>query len=218
MIPTGVRFVDDNGRPFQVISQEPAISDGRFITVALFATDAVTIGEHLTVNAGVRFDHGRAIIRICGASTRKVGKRETSSTALERSMADECAGRLPNDRPHMLRVMTTVEMPLDFSIAANFQQFTGKRWAATAQITLPQGDQRVLLESRGSRRLSSQSLLDVRLSKRLQVGGIGRIELLVDILNALSDTAEEELATDNLFSPNFAQPTVFMDPVERWSA
>lgn len=31
-------------------------------------------------------------------------------------------------------------------------------------------------------------------------------------MNALGDTAEEALATDNLFSPNFGQPTVFVDP------
>jgi hypothetical protein len=34
----------------------------------------------------------------------------------------------------------------------------------------------------------------------------------LDVLNALNDTAEEALATDNLFSPNFSHPTVFMDP------
>lgn len=44
-------------------------------------------------------------------------------------------------------------------IAANAQHVSGKPWAATAQIALPQG-----------------------------------------------------LATDNLFSPNFGQPIVFMDP------
>jgi hypothetical protein len=32
------------------------------------------------------------------------------------------------------------------------------------------------------------------------------------VLNALNDTAEEGLATDNLFSPNFGQGTVFVDP------
>ena len=35
---------------------------------------------------------------------------------------------------------------------------------------------------------------------------------MVDVLNALNDTAEEGLATDNLFSPNFGQATVFVDP------
>lgn len=39
-----------------------------------------------------------------------------------------------------------------------------------------------------------------------------RIELLVDVLNALDDTAEEGLATDNEFSQNFGQPAAFVDP------
>ena len=122
-------------------------------------------------------------------------------------------GRLPNDRPHMFRVMGRVDVPrTGLVIAANLQHFSGKPWAATAQLSLPQGSQRVLLEPRGSRRLSSQSLLDLRVSRTFAFGGVGRIELLLDVLNALNDTAEEGLATDNLFSPNFGQPTVFMDP------
>ena len=44
------------------------------------------------------------------------------------------------------------------------------------------------------------------------IGGVGRIELLLDVLNALNDTAEEALASDNLFGPTFGQGTVFMDP------
>jgi len=58
----------------------------------------------------------------------------------------------------------------------------------------------------------SSSILDVRLSRTIHFGGAGRIELLLDVLNALNDTAEEALASDTLFSPNFNRPTVFMDP------
>ena len=122
-------------------------------------------------------------------------------------------GILPNDRPHMFRVMGSVDVPgTGLVFAANFQHFSGKPWAASAQVALPQGDQRILLEQRGSRRLSSQSLLDMRLSRTIAVGGIRRIELLVDVLNVLNDTAEEGLATDNLYSPTFGQSTVFLDP------
>jgi hypothetical protein len=32
------------------------------------------------------------------------------------------------------------------------------------------------------------------------------------VLNVLNKKAEEELATDNLFSSTFGRPTVFMDP------
>ena len=70
----------------------------------------------------------------------------------------------------------------------------------------------LLLEPRGSRRLSTQSLLDLRVSRPISFGKMGRIELLVDVLNALNHTAEEGLATDNLFSSTFGQPTAFMDP------
>jgi hypothetical protein len=123
-------------------------------------------------------------------------------------------GRLPNDRPHMFRVMGSVDVArTGFVVAANLQVSSGKPWAATGQVSLPQNtEQRILLEPRGSRRLSSQSLLDVRVSRAIAFGGAGRIELLMDLLNALNDTAEESVATDNLFSANFGQPTAFVDP------
>ena len=122
-------------------------------------------------------------------------------------------GRLPNDRPHMLRVMGSVDVPrTGLAVAANVQHFSGKPWAATAQIALPQGDQRIFIEPRGSRRLSSQTLVDVRLSRPMSFGGSTRVELLVDVLNVLNDSAEEGIATDNLFSLNFGQPTAFVDP------
>jgi hypothetical protein len=122
-------------------------------------------------------------------------------------------GRLANDRPHMLRAMGSVDVPRSgFVLAANLQYFSGKPWASTALVSLPQNaQQRILLEPRGSRRLSSQTLLDLRVSRPISLGG-ARIELMLDVLNALNDTAEEALATDNLFSANYAQPTVFMDP------
>ena len=60
IIPTGVRFVDNNGQPFQAVSRDPAISGGQFVTFAAFATDTATIGDRLTINAGVRYDHNRA--------------------------------------------------------------------------------------------------------------------------------------------------------------
>jgi len=41
---------------------------------------------------------------------------------------------------------------------------------------------------------------------------VGRVELILDVLNALNETAEEGVATDNLFSPNFGQAVAFVDP------
>ena len=121
-------------------------------------------------------------------------------------------GLLPNDRPQAFRLTSAVTLPWRIAVAGNLQYFSGKPWAASTQMTLPQGTQRILIEPRGSHRLSSQTLLDLRVSKMLPVGPAGRVELLFDVLNALNSTAEESLATDNLFSPNFGVPTVFVDP------
>ena len=136
----------------------------------------------------------------------------TTSFGRDPNSLTNATGLLPNDRPHAFRLTSAVNAPWGISIAGNLQQFSGKPWAATTQMSLPQGDQRILIETRGSHRLSSQALLDIRVSKALAIGRTRRVELLFDVLNALNSTAEESLATDTLFSPNFKQPTVFVDP------
>ena len=64
----------------------------------------------------------------------------------------------------------------------------------------------------GTCRLSSQTLVDLRVSRTITLGESTRVELLLDVLNALNDTAEEGLATDNLVSPNFGLGSAFIDP------
>ena len=123
------------------------------------------------------------------------------------------AGTLQSDRTHALRLMGSVAVPrTGLVFATNLQYLTGLPWAATTQIALPQGLTRILLETPGTRRLSSQTLLDLRLSHGFELAGKGRIELLFDVLNALNSTAEELLADDNVFSQNFARPSVYVDP------
>jgi len=121
-------------------------------------------------------------------------------------------GRLPNDRPHVFRTTGSANLPFGLLAAANFQYFTGRPWAATAQVTLPQGSQRILVEPRGGHRLASQSLLDLRLSKSVHLGGAGSVDILLDVLNALNDTAEEAVQTDNVLAATFGRATQFMDP------
>ena len=122
-------------------------------------------------------------------------------------------GLLPNDRPHVLRMTGVVHVPLGIVVSANLQHFSGKPWAATAQVPLgAQGSQRILLEQRGERRLSSQSILDLRVSKRLPLGDAGSLELLLDVLNALDGTAEEALVSDVLAATTFGVARSFVDP------
>ena len=45
IIPTGIRYVDNGGQPFQAISSAPSIAGGVFITAAGFVSDAITLGR-----------------------------------------------------------------------------------------------------------------------------------------------------------------------------
>ena len=60
VIPTGVRFVDNGGQPFQAVSRAPSNEGGVSLTASGFVADTITRGG-LTINAGLRFDHSRAI-------------------------------------------------------------------------------------------------------------------------------------------------------------
>jgi len=141
----------------------------------------------------------------------------------DRNDLTNARGRLPNDRPHMFRLMGSVNVPrTGMMLAGNLQYATGKPWAAVAQFTgLPQGGaQRVLLEPRGSRRLPSQTVLDVRVSRTIRFGALGRAELILDVLNALNSTAFESVDTDVLYTVTptlqtlrtIGQGNVFIDP------
>ena len=127
-------------------------------------------------------------------------------------------GQLPNDRPHVLRVTGSADVPrTGLLFAATFQHFTGKPWATAASVRLEGSDRRILLEPRGAQRLSSQSLLDVRLSRIFQLGARATVHLMIDVLNVLNDSAEESLVSDVALTetrtnPTFGIASVFMDP------
>jgi hypothetical protein len=122
-------------------------------------------------------------------------------------------GRLPNDRPHMVRVMTSVDVPrTGFVVAANLQHLSGKPWAMTALVNPNETVRPVLIEPRGTRRLSSQTLLDIRVSRTLRFSDVGRVELSLDVLNLLNDTAEESIMSASYDAANLGQPDIFIDP------
>lgn len=78
-------------------------------------------------------------------------------------------------------------------------------------MSLPQGLTRMLLETPGTRRVSSQTLMDVRLSRAIEPAPETRIELLLDVFNTFNSTPEERLADDHL-QPEFRTTQRVVDP------
>jgi outer membrane receptor protein involved in Fe transport len=153
------------------------------------------------------------------ASGRGAGSAQNSSTPTFLSFGQDpndltnATGNLPNDRTHMFRAQGWGEIPkIAVLVGVNYQYFTGKPWTGHAPVILPQGGKLINVEPRGSQRLSSQSLLDLRLSKIFRFNQKTRLELILDVLNLLNDDAEQSVATENVFSPNFAEGVLFVPP------
>jgi len=116
--------------------------------------------------------------------------------------------------------MGSIDIPgTGLAVSGSFGYFSGKPWAAAAQVALPQNTlQRILIEPRGARRLPSQALLDLRVSRPVTLGRLGRVDLLLDVLNLLDATAAEGLVSDILATetvarnPDFAKANAFVDP------
>jgi hypothetical protein len=108
--------------------------------------------------------------------------------------------------------MTSVDVRrIGLVVAANLQHFSGKPWARTALVN-PNNAGPVLIEPRGTRRLSSQTLLDVRISRAFRFSTVGRIDLCLDVLNILNDTAEESIGSAVYDAATVGQPDIFIDP------
>ena len=113
----------------------------------------------------------------------------------------------------MFRAMTAVDVPrTGFVVAANLQYLSGKPWAKTALINPNEPARPVLIEPRGTERLSSQTLLDLRISRPFRLHDVGRVELRLDVLNLLNDTAEESIRSDVYNAATMGQANIFIDP------
>ena len=55
-------------------------------------------------------------------------------------------------------------------------------------------------------------MLDFRVSRAFRLGGTGRVELRLDVLNALNDTAEESIRSDVYSDPAVGLANIFIDP------
>lgn len=121
-------------------------------------------------------------------------------------------GRLVGERPHMMRIQGSTTVVGDTFLAASFQYLSGKPWAAETRVQLPHGFRRILVAEPGSQRLSSQKILDVRVSKVFRFDTAGKLEILVDILNALDDSSEQTVRSQNVDASAFGEPALWIDP------
>lgn len=106
-------------------------------------------------------------------------------------------GRLDYDRPLVIKIQSTVILPLDFFLSGYFNHSSGSPWRRTVTVFLPEDDAdfrypgeayTVPTEENGSRRTPSVTTLDIRLEKKFRLSEGFSIGGYIDVLNALGSS------------------------------
>jgi outer membrane receptor for Fe3+-dicitrate len=99
-------------------------------------------------------------------------------------------GRVTNDRPHEFKVLAGYQIPrAEVAVNAFFRTFSGRnytpfqRYSNSQLNNSPSSRRDAWLEPRGSRRLPTDTTLDVRIEKVFAFGGRDKVGLFADITN-----------------------------------
>jgi len=113
-------------------------------------------------------------------------------------------GNLPYDPTHNLQIYGTVVLPLDFNLSPRLTYVSGAAWTRSVRVPVVSGAPTVMIEPRGSQRLTSRIDFDIRLEKVFRFSDKIRLGLIGDVFNALNRGAERYIYTD-VSSPSFGK-------------
>lgn len=105
-------------------------------------------------------------------------------------------GRLPGSNRWEAKLNGAVDLPLGLTASANWLFLSGEYWTPFVQVRglYKNNPQNVFLEERGSEKLPSRSLFDVRLAKELPVGAL-RLRVFADCFNLFNSSTVTSVDT-----------------------
>jgi hypothetical protein len=120
-------------------------------------------------------------------------------------------GKLQNDPTIAWKIAGTYLLPFGFNTGWFLRHESGDTYTATANPFLPCCPRiRIFVESAGSRRLPSQTLLDLRVEKQLSFFG-GQFRFAVDMFNVFNSAFVTSVEA-RVESPNFGKEIEFTEP------
>ena len=143
---------------------------------------------------------------------------DTSETGVffNPNRAINAAGPVSADFAHQLDLQVFYALPAwgGLGLSAAYRFLSGGAAGRTAVITgLRQGRQTVRVEPRGTSRVDSAGVLDVRIEKTFPVGRPGpTLGIYVDLLNAMNGGVKLAAMIDERSGETFGDPTAWADP------
>lgn len=108
-------------------------------------------------------------------------------------------GRTADDRPIVLKLFGSFNVPFGFLVSFYYQGYSGAPWARSVEVQAPQAwaeannvnfDQTytVSLEENGARRYYTRHNVDFRIEKEFRFGDTSRLGIFADVFNLLGQT------------------------------
>jgi len=129
-------------------------------------------------------------------------------------------GKLLGDRPHTLKAQLVVELPAGFLVGANYTLQSGRAWARQVRVGEPDFPDLgfpsapvINIEERdGSRRVPTQSILDLRVQKSFHLAKEVKLVFFADALNLFNTGKNQGILSRNSQSDTYAITSDFLLP------
>ena len=114
-------------------------------------------------------------------------------------------GRMPSDRPWILKVQAGYTFPWDIMASFNWIYQTGRPYLSFTLFRLNQGPTKVITEPRGDDRFPSWSIMDFRLTKTFNISGTVKFQAIFDVWNVLNSGTTTGYATHDMWKSNYLE-------------
>ncbi len=125
---------------------------------------------------------------INGITTNGTGRQTIDYTNPNNVLDFVGFGRGTNDQPHAFKILGSYQAPWGINVGANYQALTGLPVDRTLTVGLAQGSRAIPVESRGTYRASTLSLLSLRGEKGVRFGS-HRASVVGELHNVLNSSA-----------------------------
>ena len=116
-------------------------------------------------------------------------------------------GRMPSDRPWILKVQAGYTLPWDIMASFNWIYQTGRPYLSFTLFRLNQGPTKVITEPRGDDRFPSWSMMDLRLQKTFNITDTVKFQAIFDVWNVLNTNTVTNYATQDMWKSNYLEPS-----------
>ena len=121
-------------------------------------------------------------------------------------------GRMPSDRPWILKVQAGYTLPWDILASFNWIYQTGRPYMSFTGFRLNQGFRKVITEPRGDDRLPDWSIMDFRLQKTFNITDTVKFHAIFDLWNVFNANTVTAYASYDMWKSNYLETNEIFYP------